>query len=170
MRKKLYIAYQIFVGLIYIGLLAGFIYLSLQTGDRSAQQSNQVASAVASVVGSATGKPVEVTPSFRLSIRKWIGHFGYFAAIGLVSWMFYVSFRRVRYSRRLLLHFLSGFLFAFFTEFVLQMTAEGRTSSMMDVLIDFGGFLTLSLVLTVADIVRRKKRPESVNPSFNDAE
>lgn len=152
--------YQISLGTVYIMLLIFFTWQSLKSGESSASTSDWVSHMISSFLEMMTGKEFPVDERFTYLIRKWIGHFGYFVFLGFVSCLFYRTFQDGS-KRRFLwisIHYANGFIFAFLSEFVFQMLASGRTASMLDVLLDYGGFLALSLPLSSFLLFRDRKR------------
>ena len=137
--KKNKIIYSIIVTIIYVGLLITYIYFSLSSGDESSSFSENVAEVVANTLNN-MGANITPDESLHTIIRKLIGHFGYFVLIGISSFMFYNMLKNINFIFRLIIHFSMGFLFALFTEFGLQAIATNRGPSIVDTMIDFGGF------------------------------
>ena len=152
--------HRILLGTVYVILLAFFTWQCLKSGESSSADSSSVARTISSVLEILTGKEFSVDDHFIHLIRKWIGHFGYFVLLGSVSFFFYRTFDDGGKKRLLWnsIHFASGFLFAFISEFVFQTIASGRTASMLDVLLDYGGFLTLSLPVSMLFVLKDRKR------------
>ena len=143
MTKKIF--YQITLALIYLFLIVVFSYESLKPGPESSFASNNVGVVISEVVSTVTNKEFVVNDDFMSFIRKFIGHFLYFSILGIVSTLFYFSFSDKRnYNILFFFNYMSGFSFAFITEFVFQKNTIGRTSSLQDVFIDFLGFIFLS--------------------------
>ena len=143
--KKKKIFYQITLGLIYLLLIVWFSYESLKNGPESSSTSNSVGTIISEVVSTVTNKEFIVTDEIRSFIRKFIGHFSYFFILGIVSTLFYFSFdNKKNYIILFSINYISGFTFAFVTEFVFQKNSMGRTPSLQDVFIDVLGFIFLS--------------------------
>lgn len=86
---------------------------------------------------------------FMYYVRKGLGHFGAFLILGICSTFAYMLFfRRKLTPVGIILNFALGFLFAGFTEY-LQTLTPGRVGAMSDILIDYSGFLTSSIIITV---------------------
>ena len=87
--------------------------------------------------------------NFYYYIRKGIGHFGAFLVLGIFSTLFYLLFlRRKLYILGIAINFLFGFLFAGLTELI-QKFVPGRSGLFSDVIIDYSGFLTSAIFITV---------------------
>lgn len=92
---------------------------------------------------------IENMTSFLYYVRKSVGHFGAFLVLAIFATLTYVMFfRRRLYFVGVGINFLSGFLFAGFTEF-LQTRTPGRVGCMSDILIDYSGYITSAIILTI---------------------
>ena len=103
--------------------------------------------------------------NFMVVVRKVLGHYGAFLILGIFSTFTYYFYLKEKYSGLArFINFFSGFLIASFTEF-LQTITPARAGLFSDVVIDYTGFLTsaliISLILFIIDIIiysyRRKK-------------
>ena len=163
MRK--YIIYQLFLIILYMAMIAIFSYMSTRTGTSSGEMSQRVAEDVAKVEESITGKPVVVDDGYVLSIRKIIGHFGFFTCFGIVSALLFLSLYTVLMPLRISIHYVAGILFAFISEYLLEGNTKGRTASIRDVGLDTLGFIGVSSIMIIGWLIikyiRRKK--ESYN-------
>lgn len=143
LRKRIY---QIVLFVLYIGLLVFFSYESLKDGSSSSDSSSRISLIISSIIEFFTGKDFIITDSFDYLVRKLIGHFSYFCLLGIISSLFYYSFvnnlKKLNYFS--IVHFSTGFVFAFITEYLFQQIAIGRNPSMKDVIIDFSGFIFIS--------------------------
>ena len=87
--------------------------------------------------------------SFMYYIRKGLGHFGAFLVLGIFSTLTYMLFFKKKLTPvGIGLNFLVGFGFAWFTEF-LQSFTPNRYASSSDVLIDYTGFITSAITITI---------------------
>ena len=154
---KKHLIYQITIGSIYIFLLLAYGYLSLQTGSDSAEQSKDVVGSMAAILQFIFGSDIVVDGAFVTFIRKLVGHYIYFVGLGLFSWLFYYSFKNIKLWKRLVIHFSSGLIYSFITEFVFQIMMQDRNPTWGDVFLDFGGFITVSLILTIVVIIKESK-------------
>ncbi|MFA6830283.1 MAG: VanZ family protein [Bacilli bacterium] len=150
--------YQIILIILYLFLIGFFCYSCLQDGNESGEESQLVAQIILRPIELITGSKIEITDEINHLIRKLVGHYGYFVVLGTVSSLLYYSFDRPRLSIRILINFVSGLLFALFSEFVLQSLTPGRGPSIQDAGIDYAGFVTLSLVITIIYLVKQKKK------------
>lgn len=156
MKRKLF---TLLFFIIYIFMIAFFIYKCLETGTTSSASSDKVADVVAGVTEEITHKPVVVDDNYKTMIRKLIGHFGYFMAMGTVSIIFYLLLEIKKYNWiKIIFHYVIGIGLAFISEFVLEANTEGRGASIKDVGIDSGGFVLLStIILLVYLFIKYKK-------------
>ena len=100
--------------------------------------------------------------SFATFIRKAFGHFGLFAASGVLSPLaFYLSLSPYSWCKHYMNTMFSivfGLFMGILTEMI-QLTVPGRSGEALDVLIDFSGYLLGAFLLgLILFIVIRKKR------------
>ena len=100
---------------------------------------------------------MEMTDTFSTLVSKLVGHYGYFVVLGVVSIAFYLNIPKISKITAIILHFSVGFLFAFISEFVAERMTSGRHASMVDVLIDMAGLITLSILIIIYNL--RKNKP-----------
>ena len=155
--KKSKIIYSIIVTIIYVGLLITYIYFSLSSGDDSSNLSGSLADVIANTLNK-MGADITPDENFHMLVRKLIGHFGYFVLIGISSFLFYNMLKNFKFIFRLIIHFSMGFLFALFTEFGLQAIASNRGPSIIDTMIDFGGFSVSIIAILIYLLVIYKKK------------
>lgn len=87
--------------------------------------------------------------SFMRYIRKGVGHFGAFLVLAIFATLTYAMFFRGKlYFVGVAVNFASGFLFAGFTEYLQTLTPQ-RVGCMSDILIDYSGYISSAIVLTV---------------------
>lgn len=142
MKKRIY---QIILLIIYISLLVFFSIESLKDGNSTIESSNKISFLIRDIIQFFTGIKIDVDDNFNYIIRKFIGHFSYFCILGIVSSLLYLSFdNKKNYNKLFFIHFSSGFIFAFITEFIFQLFISGRSASFKDVMIDFLGFIFIS--------------------------
>lgn len=106
--------------------------------------------------------------SFMLYIRKGVGHFGAFLVLAIFATLtFALFFRGKIYFVGVAINFASGFLFAGFTEYLQTLTPQ-RVGCMSDILIDYTGYISSAIVLTivfttiyVVKYFRNKKKEET---------
>ena len=139
----------------YLFMMAFYIVKSLENGQDSLSSSTSVAKGVAKIDEVITGKTVKVDDNFRHLIRKYIGHYGYFVLFGIISILLYLSLPKLKHYIKIIINYSIGFIFAFMTEFLFQLNAKDRNPSFLDVMIDFGGFVTLSSFIVLFYYIKR---------------
>ncbi len=141
--------------ILYIFMIVFYVIKSLENGQDSYESSAEVAQSIAKIDEIITGKTVKVDENFRHLIRKYIGHYGYFVLFGIISILLYLSLPKIKQYIKIIIHYSFGFIFAFTTEFLFQLNAKNRTPSFVDVMIDFGGLVTLSTFIVLYYYIKR---------------
>lgn len=109
--------------------------------------------------------------SFMLYVRKGLGHFGAFLILAIFSTLtFALFFRGKIYFVGVAVNFSLGFLFAGFTEYLQTLTPQ-RVGCMSDILIDYSGFISSAIIITVVFTIvfavkyfrRNKNKEEEVD-------
>ena len=136
-------------------MMVFYIVKSLENGQDSLSSSTSVAQGIAKIDEVITGKTVKVDENFRHLIRKYIGHYGYFVLFGIISILLYLSLPKLKHYIKIIINYSIGFIFAFMTEFLFQLNAKDRNPSFLDVMIDFGGFVTLSSFIVLFYYIKR---------------
>ena len=101
--------------------------------------------------------------SFATFIRKAFGHFGLFAASGILSSLaFYLSLSPhswCKHYMNVMFSLVFGLFMGILTEMI-QLTVPGRSGEAVDVLIDFSGYLigTLLLGLILFLVIRKMRK------------
>ena len=157
MKKRIIIINLIRILLLtsYLFMMAFYIVKSLENGQDSLSSSTSVAQGIAKIDEAITGKTVKVDDNFRHLIRKYIGHYGYFVLFGIISILLYLSLPKLKHYIKIIINYSIGFIFAFMTEFLFQLNAKDRNPSFLDVMIDFGGFVTLSSFIVLFYYIKR---------------
>ncbi len=157
MKKRIIIINIIRILLLtsYLFMMAFYIVKSLENGQDSLSSSTSVAQGIAKIDEVITGKTVKVDDNFRHLIRKYIGHYGYFVLFGIISILLYLSLPKLKHYIKIIINYSIGFIFAFMTEFLFQLNAKDRNPSFLDVMIDFGGFVTLSSFIVLFYYIKR---------------
>lgn len=140
---------QILLLVLYIGLIVFYTLKSLENGIKSTESSNKVTDITANVITTVTQKPVEKTEDFKSFVRKFIGHYSFFVILGTVSVFLYLTLKRLKPHYRFIIHFTTGFIYAAMTEFWFQRVAGSRGPSWNDVGLDYLGFITISIFVTM---------------------
>lgn len=91
---------------------------------------------------------------FFSKIRKTLGHFGAFLVLGVLSTLTYMLFIRKCWYVSIPLNFISGFLVAGLTELI-QYYVPGRYGCWADVWIDYSGFISFAVLMTICFMVYR---------------
>ena len=107
--------------------------------------------------------------NFYLYIRKGFGHFGAFLVLGIISTVLFIMLLRKKlYILGIAINFVSGFLVAGITE-IIQLYVPGRSGLFSDVIIDYTGFIssaiTLTIIITAILLIRifiRKKKEVAI--------
>ena len=157
MKKRIIIINIIRILLLtsYLFMMVFYIVKSLENGQDSLSSSTSVAQGIAKIDEVITGKTVKVDENFRHLIRKYIGHYGYFVLFGIISILLYLSLPKLKHYIKIIINYSIGFIFAFMTEFLFQLNAKDRNPSFLDVMIDFGGFVTLSSFIVLFYYIKR---------------
>jgi VanZ family protein len=105
-------------------------------------------------------------PNYQVSVRKVVGHFGWFFLGGILGYLFFYFFLSEKSHRvlwPLLFSSLGGVLFAFLSEGI-QYFIPGRGASIGDSGIDIGGYLAGGLLcLLVVFLIARHQKKKSVS-------
>ncbi len=131
--------------------------MCLQSGGDSSNTSKVIAEGIADAQETITGKEVIVDDDYIMITRKILGHFGYFMVLGIVSALLYLSLYTLKPFYRISIHYVSGIFFALVSEFMLEASADGRSPSFTDALIDSIGFISLSTFIVIIWAIRRHK-------------
>ncbi len=158
MSKKIYFFSRIIFGSIYIFLLFFFSYESLKDGKVSANSSNTFRLLLSVLFYLIFKKKLPCDLSFKIFVRKGIGHFGYFFLLGSISFYFYLSvFKKKTFPIFLFFHVGSGMIFIFLTEFLFQNIAVHRFPSFSDVALDSSGFFLATLLFLFFFLILKKR-------------
>jgi len=95
-------------------------------------------------------------PAFYLKVRKALGHFGAFFVLGVFSSLtYYLFLNKNKRTLSIIINVSQGAALAGLTELI-QLLTPGRTGTMIDVLIDFSGFIIAAIILTIIFIIKEK--------------
>ena len=99
---------------------------------------------------------IENLTSFIYQVRKALGHFGVFLVLAIFAsltlFMYFGNKKWYIILIKIISIFAFGFLFAAFTEY-LQTLVPGRYGTMSDILIDFSGYMSSAILLSIGFIV-----------------
>ena len=147
-----------------VAINAYIIMHSCLDAIESTKASSQVVEVAEDVVN--TVRPDTITPenhdSFAAFIRKAFGHFGLFAASGILSSLaLYLSLSPYSWCKHYMNTMFSlvfGLFMGILTEMI-QLSVPGRSGEALDVLIDFSGYLLGALIIgLILFLVIRKMR------------
>ncbi len=96
----------------------------------------------------------ELYDSLPIPVRK-LAHFSIFGALGVCSFLTFVSYKKMKYIVRCVISFAVCVLYAVSDE-IHQLFVDGRSCEFKDILIDSGGALLAILFLAVFCIVIKK--------------
>lgn len=131
----------------FLALICLNLYFSFSNGTSSTGQSNFIGDLVGKIL-SFIGIKVDIAdPTYKMLIRKIIGHFGLFLFSSLFGVLSIICYKPniKRKSYALIITFLIGVALGIFTE-VIQMFQEGRGPAIEDTLIDILGY-TIPVVI-----------------------
>lgn len=161
--RLIFVAIYIFI----IGLIFTF---ASENAEESTQTSNNVTELIVDIYDEITPTEESVRERYSMEeiktfIRKGIGHFGMFFALGLFGLLSAIFFFDKKY-KILLIPLILGLGVASISE-ILQIFAAGRAANIMDVLLDYGGYAVASLLVFVIYIIiikiKGKKEMEDGN-------
>ena len=173
--SKAYLIWTIIVCVFAIAINAYIIMHACLDAAASTEASSGVVEVTEEVIN--TVAPGTITPenhdSFVTFIRKAFGHFGLFMVSGLLSSLaIYLSINPFRWSKHYMAIVFSleyGLLMGLLTELI-QLGVLGRSGELLDVLIDFSGYLLgfLIILLVVFLILKHKGKKEKLNKECID--
>ena len=160
MKKQIFLKWFIFSIAVAINL---FILINaFINGEASAKESNSIAQSAADVIN--TVKPETITPQnfdrFAFDLRKAVGHFGLFLVDGVfTSWSIYLASAYIKKYKQwygLIFTLFFGLFMAGLSEFI-QIFVPGRSGELLDILIDYGGYLLGTGTIVLIAFLRYKK-------------
>lgn len=166
--SKKYLILTIIICVLAVAINAYIIMHSCLDAAESTKASSQVVEVTEEVVN--TVSPGTITTSNRESfasfIRKAFGHFGLFVISGLLSSLaFYLLLNPLKgskYYQTIIISLEFGLLMGLLTE-TIQLSVDGRSGELTDVLIDFSGYIFGFLIILLALLLiirhRNKKAP-----------
>lgn len=146
----------------YITILFLIISRAAQSGIESSKESNAVTDVVIEVVDTINPGEVSIKDKYPLEsirhfVRKAIGHYGLFLALGLFSCLLFDAFLK----RKIIKHSIiitSGFVIAALSELV-QLLADSRGPAFKDVLLDYAGYCTgIAIIYILLIIINSLKK------------
>lgn len=150
--------------IIYLSLTIFIFVRASASGEQSSKESDQVTDVVVGAIDQLNPSDESIVDIYGVDkvknfIRKGIGHFGLFLVLGIFGVPTFMLFIKKHYLA-LILELISGFTIASISE-IIQIFADNRGPSFKDVLLDFSGYLTstllIGLVLFIIYIIKTKK-------------
>ena len=161
MKNKRYLAATIIVSFLAVSLTFFIILQSCLNGDDSIQSSGLVVNLFKSIINAIHAETINDgnIGTFTLVIRKLVGHFGLFLFDGaLVSFSIYllsVYWKKYKHLYGLIFTLFFGLFLAGLTEFI-QIFVPGRSGEVVDILIDYGGYLIGTGIIVLIAFLKEK--------------
>lgn len=160
-NKKSPIALRIISLLLLIGWMGLIFYLSHQNADESSHLSGGlIESVVKFVFPNMGGETLEsLVASLQFIVRKG-AHFCLYAVLGILSFIYFVTYKAISLALRSFLSFLVSFGYSVSDEYH-QTFISGRSGELRDVLIDSAGVMLgiiLSLIIYLVYEAIKKRR------------
>lgn len=157
MKKSLRIILTVVFAIIYAAIFAYMIYQSSMTGEESMEESGKITKFLATLPPFA---PLASSGQLEDVVRKFIGHFCEYGFLGIIGYFLFSFAIPKTYDQTV--NLASGFLCATVTE-VIQIFSVERGPSFADIILDFQGYLTAYLGLTLILFLIGVKYIKSVN-------
>ena len=161
-----YFRYVFIVGYVFILFL--IVYFAASSASESTKTSDKTTEIVIEVYDAITPTKESVKNRYSMDeishfVRKAIGHFLLFSALGFFASMTYIYFIN-KMKLRLILSLISGIIVAIISE-IIQIFAEGRGPAIKDVLLDYSGYLLSTLIILLIMFLIIKKKRGKINDS-----
>ena len=142
-----------------LALMITVFCFSAQTADDSSSLSDGITIKIISVIFSDFGsfskaEHEEIINNATFSVRK-LAHFSLYFAMGILSFLSVVSYKKIRLSLRFLFSYLISVLYAVSDE-IHQLFVPGRSCELRDVFIDSLGVLTALIILFIIYVSSKK--------------
>ena len=138
---------------------AVLIYEAANPGEMSSGKSTAIGTAVAEAINNIAisfgeeHPPITDMNSFLAFFRKLVGHYGAFLLLGIPSSFFFlVGFNNKSLKWSIPLNFVHGLFMAALTEFI-QLFTPGRFGAWSDIGIDFAGYCTSSIIISIVFVI-----------------
>lgn len=156
MENKKKINYYCLILYIFSILIAYFS--SLQSGSASSSESSWITNLFLKVIESFNFLKIEIDyPTLHGIVRKLFGHFGWFFVMGILGFFTFLFLWDVK-PKGLLISLAIG-IFVAITAELLQFLAEDRSPMVGDMVINFSGYVTGSLL----SLILYKQKKKQVN-------
>ena len=162
MKNKRYLIATIIVSALAVSLNFFIILHACLNGDASSQTSGPVVELFKSIINLFHAGTINDSNigTFTQVIRKLVGHFGLFLADGaLTTWSIYLVsayWKKYKHWYGLIFTLFFGLFMAGLSEFI-QIFIPGRSGELLDILIDYGGYLLGTGTIVLIAFVRYKK-------------
>ena len=162
MKNKRYLIATIIVSALAVSLNFFIILHSCLNGDASSQASGPVVELFKSIINLFHAGTINDSNigTFTQVIRKLVGHFGLFLVDGVfTSWSIYLASAYIKKYKQwygLIFTLFFGLFMAGLSEFI-QIFVPGRSGELLDILIDYGGYLLGTGTIVLIAFLRYKK-------------
>lgn len=162
MKNKRYLVATIIVAVLAVSLNLFIILQSCLNGDRSTESSGFVVELFKSIINAFHKETINDSNigTFTHVIRKLVGHFGLFLVDGMItSWSIYLFsyyLKKYKHWYGLVFSLFFGLFIAGLTE-VIQSFIPGRSGEIVDVLIDYGGYILGTGIIVLIVLLKEKK-------------
>ena len=129
--------------------------------SQSTKESNWIVEPAKTVINTIKADTINETNigDFSSFIRKFVGHFSLFMVSGFLTTL---SIKFIHYDLKkkfwifIIISSISGLFLAILTEFI-QLFVPGRSGEVLDVLIDFSGYLIVVIIIGLILFIKNKK-------------
>lgn len=141
--------------ILYVFSILVAYFSSLQSGTISSSESSWITNLFLKAIESLKFLKIEIDyPTLHNIVRKLFGHFGWFFVMGILGFFTFLFSWDVK-SKGLLISFMIG-IFVAITAELLQFFAEDRGPMIGDIVINFSGYVTSSLLSSI--VYKQKKK------------
>ena len=148
--------------ILYIVMIGIIFYSSLENSSKSSKESSTVTNEIIEVVEVVTNEKVILDyDTTHYYVRKVIGHFGSFVLCSIFGLLCFYFFILNKYKATLI-SVTVGIIIAIIAE-LLQLTSSGRSCEVKDMLIDYSGYLTGTIIsFLIILLIRKKQNKKSI--------
>ena len=172
-KKGVRIALMILLALMAI-FDAVLIYEAANPGEMSSGKSTAIGTVVAETINNIAASfgekqpPITDMNSFLAFFRKLVGHYGAFLLLGIPSSFFFlIGFNNKSLMWSAPVNFVHGLFMAALTEFI-QLFTPGRFGAWSDIGIDFAGYCTSSVIISIVFVAIYLTRGRQTLPASKD--
>lgn len=139
--------------------------LSLKSGESSQEESNAFIDILNNLA--LYRFLLNVIPELNSFIRKLFGHYGIYAFLGVLGFIVYYSFIKNK-IKATSINLATGLFWSLITEF-LQLFSQGRGPSVIDGLVNFGGYVSAYCLMYIIWYIINKRKNKADNDFLNSA-